>query len=91
MAENTPVVPRGEQYVVFFKGGAFDGQIERRVAGEGGWDDEITVLASVDGTETMLVYQAQTAREVGNQVQVTYLWDAIDSDEVEDLDERNEH
>ena len=90
MTENTPVLSRGEEYVVFYKGGAFDGQIERRVASAAGWDKEITTLASVDGIETMLVYNAVTAREVGEQVQVTYVWDAAESDVLEDLEDRGE-
>ena len=88
MTENTPVVPRGTEYIAFYKGGAFDGQSERRVASAHGWDTEITALASVDGIETMLVYNAVTAREVGDQVQVTYVWDAADSDVLEDLEDR---
>ncbi|WP_166873430.1 MULTISPECIES: oligoribonuclease [unclassified Salinibacterium] len=91
MTENTPMVARGDEYVVFYKGGAFDGQSERRVASAaGGWDKEITTLASVDGIETMLVYNAVTARSVGDQVQVVYLWDAAESDELEALEDRGE-
>ncbi len=91
MSDNTPALERGQEYVVFFRGGAFDGQSERRVATATGWDDEITVIAGVDGMETMLAYQFAEAREVGDQVQVTYVWAQADSDDIEDLADRNEH
>ncbi|MET1044552.1 MAG: oligoribonuclease [Microbacteriaceae bacterium] len=90
MTENIPVIARGDEYVVLYKGGAFDGQSERRVASADGWDKEITTLASVDGIETMLVYNAETVRVVGDQVQVVYVWDAADSDELEALEDRGE-
>lgn len=91
MTDTTPSIARGEEYVAFYRGGAFDGQSERRVATSQGWDDEITVIAGVDGVETMLVYQFATARSMGDQVQVTYLWDQAESDDIEDLADRNEH
>ncbi|MDI2097767.1 oligoribonuclease [Ruicaihuangia caeni] len=91
MSENLPTIARGEEYVVFYRGGAYDGQTDRRIATEDGWDDEINVMTLVDGTDTMLAYQFQSARRLGDQLQVTYVWDAADSDAIEDPDERNEH
>lgn len=91
MTDTTPSIERGKEYVVFFRDGAFDGQSERRVATAEGWEDEITVIAGVDGIETMLVYRFASVRALGDQVQVTYVWDQSESDDIEDLDDRNEH
>lgn len=87
----TPSLSRGDEYVVFYSGGPFDGQSDSRISTDGSWDDEVTVLASVDGKETQLVYSNPVAKLVGAQVQVTYTWDEPDSEPLEDLDDRNEH
>lgn len=86
----TPALSRGDEYVVFYTGGPYDGQSDTRISTDGSWDDEVTVIAAVDGKETQLVYVNPTAHEVGEQVQVTYSWDAPDSDPIEALDERND-
>lgn len=82
---------RGEEYIVFYREGPFDGSTDRRISTDGSWDDELTVIASVDGKETQLVYSDPVARKLGDQVQVTYTWDQADSEPLEDLDDRNEH
>ena len=89
MSETTEI-SRGDEYVVFYSGGPYNGQSDTRISTDGSWDDEVTVIAAVDGKETQLVYTNPVAHQVGEQVQVTYTWDAPDSDPLEALDERND-
>ena len=84
----TPEISRGDEYVVFYTDGPYNGQSDTRISTDGSWDDEVTVIAAVDGKETQLVYGSPAPKEVGDQLQVTYTWDAADSDPLEDLDER---
>ena len=86
----TPEISRGDEYVVFYTDGPYNGQSDTRISTDGSWDDEVTVIAAVDGKETQLVYANTVAHQVGEQVQVTYTWDAPDSDPLEALDERND-
>ena len=90
MSESAPTLSRGDEYVVFYSGGPYDGRSDTRISTDGSWDGEVTVLAAMDGKETQLVYVSPVARQVGAQVQVTYTWDQIDSDPLEALDERND-
>ena len=90
MSDSAPQVARGDEYVVFYSGGPYDGQNDKRISTDGTWESEITVIAAVDGKETQLVYISPVAREVGDQVQVTYTWDQADSDPLEALEERGE-
>jgi hypothetical protein len=90
MNDSAPQVARGDEYVVFYTGGPYDGQTDRRISTDGTWETEITVIAAAEGKETQLVYVSPVAREVGGQVQVTYTWDRLDSDPLEDLEERND-
>ncbi|MDH6181294.1 hypothetical protein M2152_001476 [Microbacteriaceae bacterium SG_E_30_P1] len=87
---HTPELSHGDEYVIFYSGGPYDGQSDTRISTDGSWDDEVTVIAAVDGKETQLVYANPVAREVGEQVQVTYSWDVPDSEPLEALDERND-
>jgi len=90
MSDSAPQVSRGDEYIVFYVGGPYDGQNDKRISTDGTWETEITVIAAVDGKETQLVYVSPVAREVGDQVQVTYTWDQADSDPLEALEERGE-
>ncbi|CAN5371558.1 hypothetical protein BH10ACT7_BH10ACT7_22040 [soil metagenome] len=90
MTDNAPQVARGDEYIVFYSGGPYDGQSDRRISTDGTWETEVTVIVAVDGKETQLVYTSPTAREVGDQVQVTYIWDQPDSEPLEALEERGE-
>ncbi len=90
MSDSAPQVSRGDEYIVFYVGGPYDGQNDKRISTDGTWETEITVIAAVDGKETQLVYASPVAREVGDQVQVTYTWDQADSDPLEALEERGE-
>ncbi len=89
MSEN-PTLKHGETYMVFYSGGPFDGQSESRISTDGTWESEITALAAFEGNETQVDYVSPVARQVGDQVQVTYTWDAADSDPIQALDERND-
>lgn len=91
MSEDTPTINRGDEYVVFYKGGPNDGRTDRRISTDGTWDDELTVVASVDGKETLINYNRTTWREVGDQYQVEYVYDAGDSEELEDPEDRGEY
>ncbi|MFM9877338.1 MAG: oligoribonuclease [Rhodoglobus sp.] len=84
----TPELSRGDEYIVFYTGGPYDGQTDRRISTDGTWESEITVLAAVDGKETQLVYATPVAHRVGDQVQVNYSWDDPDSEPLEALYER---
>ncbi len=90
MTANAPELNRGDEYIVFYTGGPYDGQTDRRISTDGTWETEITVLAAVDGKETQLVYASPSAHRVGEQVQVTYSWDQPDSEPLEALDERGD-
>ncbi len=90
MTDNAPSVARGDEYIIFYSGGPYDGQSDRRISTDGTWESEVTVIVAVDGKETQLVYSAPVAREIGDQVQVTYTWDEPDSEPLEALDERGE-
>jgi len=88
---NTDVsLAHGDEYIVFYTGGPYDGRNDTRISTDGSWDDEVTVLVALDGKETQVVYDKPSARRVGDQVQVTYTWDKLDSEPIEDLDERRD-
>lgn len=90
MTEQKLTVAEGAEYVVFFHGGPSDGSTDRRVSTNGTYDDEVTDFVLIDGTETGIVYTADTAKMVGDQLQVHYTLDAKDSDPVEDPEDRRE-
>ena len=78
----------GDEYVVFYTGGPYDGRNDRRISTDGSWDTELTVLVALDGKETQVVYNAPEAKTVGDQVQVTYTFDPTAGEALEDPDER---
>ena len=86
---NTDVdLKHGDEYIVFYTGGPYDGQSDTRISTDGGWDDQLTVIVALDGKETQLDYVAPVAKLVGDQVQVTYTWDEPDSEQISDGEER---
>lgn len=91
MSDDTPTLKRGDEYVVFFHGGPNDGQVDRRISTDGSWDDELTVIATVDGKETLINYTVSAWRQVGEQYQIDYVYDPADSEELEALEDRGEH
>ena len=90
MTENTPELARGDEYIVFYSGGPYDGQSDTRISTDGTWETEVAVIVAVEGKETQLVYIDPQPKKVGDQVQVTYTWDKPDSEPLEALDERND-
>lgn len=90
MTDSASDLAHGDEYIVFYREGPYDGQSDTRISTDGTWESEVTVIAAVDGKETQLVYTSPVAHRVGEQVQVTYTWDAADSDPIEALDERND-
>ncbi|MHA6667745.1 oligoribonuclease [Homoserinimonas sp. A447] len=90
MTDAKPTLEHGSEYIVLFSGGPFDGQTDKRISTDGGWDESITVLAEAHGHETMMNYDATSWRSVGDAVHVTYAFDAGDSEEVEDPADRED-
>lgn len=90
MTDTAPELARGDEYIVFYSGGPYDGQSDRRISTDGTWETAITVIAAFDGKETQLDYVNPVAKKVGDQVQVTYRWDQLDSDPIEAVEERND-
>ena len=88
MTDSAPHLAHGDEYIVFYSGGPYDGQTDRRISTDGTWESEITVLAAFDGKETQVDYVAPVAHSVGDQVQVTYTWDAKDSEQAPAVEER---
>ena len=78
----------GDEYIVFYTGGPYDGRNDRRISTDGSWDSELTVLVALDGKETQVVYSNPEAHTVGDQVQVTYTFDPTAGEALEDPDER---
>lgn len=88
MADTVPQISHGDSYVVFYVEGPYDGRSDTRISTDGTWESEITVIAAFDGKETQLRYVSPIAKQVGDQVQVTYTWDKEDSDPIEAVEER---
>lgn len=90
MSESKPTIKNGSDYVAIFSGGPFDGQSERRISIDGTWDQQVTMLAEAHGHDAMIDYDATNWREVGDEVLVTYIYDAKDSEKVEDPEDRQD-
>jgi len=89
MSDAKPTLARGDEYIVIYSGGPSDGQTDRRISTDGSWDDELTVLAAEAGNETLINYDATSWREVGGVYHVTYVYDAGESEAVEDPEDRD--
>lgn len=88
MSDTETTLNHGDEYIVFYSGGPYDGQTDTRVSTDGGWDDVVTVLAALDGKETQIVYGSPVAKQVGEQVHVTYSYSPGEGESLEDPDER---
>ena len=88
MTDAKPTIARGDEYIVFYVDGPYDGRTDRRISTDGSWDTEITVLVALDGKETQVVYASPVAHAVGEQVQVKYTFDPSAGEALEDPDER---
>jgi hypothetical protein len=83
-------ISEGDEYVVLFHGGPFDGTTDTRIATSDAWDDEVTAFAGVEGLETAFTYKATGAKKVVDQVHVDYAFDPKDSDPTDDLQDRGD-
>jgi hypothetical protein len=88
MSNEQPTLKHGDQYVVLFSGGPSDGQTDHRIATVSGWDDEIIVNGLESTAAAEFAYKAESAKQVGDSVHVTYIWDPKDADDLEATDER---
>lgn len=88
MSNDTPNIKSGDEYIVIYSGGPNDGRTDHRISTDGTWDKEITVLTAVDGNETMIDYNLESWREIGDQYHVTYTYDEADSEPVDDPEDR---
>jgi hypothetical protein len=90
MTDTLPTLTNGDAYVVFYTGGPNDGQTDSRIITDTTFDQEITVLTAVDGKETMIDYTLVSFKEVGGSYQVTYAFDAKDSEPIADPEDRGD-
>lgn len=88
MTNNDTTLAHGDEYVIFYTGGPYNGQSDTRISTDGGFDDEVTVLVALDGKETQVVYGSPVSKTVGEQVQVTYTFNPAEGEPIEDIDER---
>jgi hypothetical protein len=88
MTNEQPTIKHGDEYIVIFSGGPNDGQTDRRIATASGWDDEIIVNGLESSAAAEFAYAATTAKQVGDRVHVTYVWDPKDADDLEAAEER---
>jgi hypothetical protein len=88
MTNNEAPLNRGDQYIVFYAQGPYDGQTDTRVSTDGSFDSEVTVLVALDGKETQVVYGNPVAKKLGDQVQVHYTFVPAEGEDIEDPDER---
>lgn len=90
MSNEQSAIARGDSYVVLFSGGPNDGQTDHRIATTSGFDSTLTVLAAVDGKETMIEYTQTDVAEVGGEFHVTYTFNAADSEPIDDPEDRGD-
>jgi hypothetical protein len=88
MTDEQPTIAHGDEYIVIFSGGPNDGQTDRRIATASGWDDEIIVNGLESAAAAEFAYTASSAKRVGDNVHVTYVWDPKDADDLEATEER---
>jgi len=90
MTDTTPTIAKGDEYIIFYSGGPYDGTNDTRISTDGSWDSELTVVVDIDDVGTQQVYKAIKAITVGDKLQVTYAWDSPDSDGLTAPEERAE-
>ena len=88
MTDTQPTIAHGDEYIVFYAGGPYDGKNDTRIATDNSWDSEVTVLVALDGKETQVVYSNPVAKKVGEQLQITYTFNPAEGEALEDPDER---
>ncbi|CAB4909488.1 MAG: hypothetical protein F2808_07115 [Actinobacteria bacterium] len=70
-----------------FIDGPLTGDSEERVLVHGTHDEKLSVVALVDGLESIFRYSAVEAREISGKLHVTYSFDQASSDPFESEDE----
>ena len=90
MTDSAPTLAHGDEYIVIYSGGPFDGQTDRRISTDGTWDSEVTAIAAVDGKETLENYDVSSWRERDGVYAVTYVWDKAQSEPSEDPEDRGD-
>jgi hypothetical protein len=75
--------PQDPEYIVEYADGPLVGQTDRRFLVGGEVDERIGVVAAIEGLESTFWYVAGDKRDINGQLQVTYHFDAPDSDPVE--------
>ncbi len=84
MTDEKPTLAHGDEYVVIYSGGPNDGNTDKRISTDGGWDDELTALVLISGKETLENYNAESWTKIGDAVHVTYVWDEKESEPARD-------
>ena len=90
MTESLPTLKNGDSYIVIYSGGPNDGQTDSRIITDTTFDTELTVIAAVDGKETMIDYNLVSFKEVGGSYQVVYVFDLKDSEPISDPEDRGD-
>ena len=90
MTDAQPTLAHGDEYIVIYRGGPNDGQIDTRISTDGHFDTEITVLTAVGGKETLTDYNLVDFTEVGGKYHVYYTFDAKDSEPFDDPEDRGD-
>jgi hypothetical protein len=70
-------------YTAEFIDGPLDGQTDTRVLVRGEFSPRISMVAAVDGMESLFWYDAVDERDVQGRLHVRYRFDAGDSDPVD--------
>jgi hypothetical protein len=70
-------------YIAEFIDGPLEGRSERRVLVDGRHEQRLPMIVAVEGLESTLWYEAVEPRDVNGELQVSYRFDAPDSDPIE--------
>lgn len=74
-------------YIAEFLDGPLEGQTDLRALVRGGAEPRISMVAAVDGLESLFWYDQAEQRDVQGQLHVSYSFDSGDSDPVESNDQ----
>lgn len=74
---------RDPEYIVEYLDGPQAGESDRRYLVRGRYDKRLSVVAAIEGIESLFWYTAVECREINGQLHVRYRFDAPDSDPVE--------
>ncbi|GAA4195383.1 hypothetical protein GCM10022288_32210 [Gryllotalpicola kribbensis] len=77
-----------KEYITEFLDGPLQGQTQHRSFIEGEYEKDIEAFVAVEGLPSQLHYVAQSTRQVGDTLFVSYRFDAPGSDSIE-LDDQD--